>query len=69
MPVQFLIHDHAMTLAATIQRIAVASVSEEDKRRVFGLLYNACKAAIEQYEEKADRLHRRVKPGNASKPH
>jgi len=69
MPIQFLIHDHAMTLAATIQRIAVASESEEDKRRVFGLLYNACKAAIEHYEEKTDRLHRRVRPGNAPNPH
>jgi len=57
-----LINDHAIALAVSIMEIVEPCLREEEVREVFGLFYEACKAALTYYEEKADRMQRRLKP-------
>jgi hypothetical protein len=58
MPIQFLLTDHAFALAKAI--LGIFEPSPEEKQVVFGRVFEACKAVLEAYEEKADRLNRRI---------
>ncbi len=59
-----LIHDHAMALATAILEIVSPCLREEERKDAFGMFYDASKAALTHYEEKSDRMQRRVKPSN-----
>jgi hypothetical protein len=61
MPAQFLISDHAMSLAKVIAGMFHLNPAEE--KEAFCMICEACKAAFVKYEEKADRMHKRVNPG------
>lgn len=58
-----LLHDHAMALAAALLGIVENCIRPEERRDCFESFYTACKAGLEHYEIKADRLNRRLKPG------
>ncbi len=59
---QHLIHDHAMALAKAILDIIAPCLREEEQREAFGQFYEACKAGFMHYEERADRMMRRLRP-------
>jgi hypothetical protein len=61
MPAQFLIHDHAMMLAKAIA--GMLRLNPQVQKDAFSRICEAFKAAFASYEEKADRMHRRVNPG------
>jgi hypothetical protein len=58
-----LIHDSAWAAAASVVEVFASLLREEEQRRaVFEEVYTRLKAALVRYEEKADRLAKRVKP-------
>lgn len=59
---QSLMTDHAMALAAAILEIVSPALREEDKREAFNLFVEAAKAMLLSFEEKSERMTRRVKP-------
>ncbi|MCE9565752.1 MAG: hypothetical protein K8U57_27320 [Planctomycetes bacterium] len=61
---QSLISDHAMALAKVILEMIAPCLREEEQKDAFKMIYEACAATLNSFEEKADRMHRRVKPSN-----
>jgi dsDNA-binding SOS-regulon protein len=59
---QSLITDHAMALAQAILDIVAPCLREEEHREAFGMFFDAAKEVLLRYEEKAQRMYRRVKP-------
>jgi hypothetical protein len=56
-------HDHAMAMARAVLEIVAPCIREEERREAFNLFYEACKAGLEHYELKADRIRKRLMPG------
>jgi hypothetical protein len=61
---QSLISDHAMAAAKVILEMVSPCLREEEQRDAFRMIYEACKAMLLSYEEKADRMQKRVRPSN-----
>jgi hypothetical protein len=61
MPVQFLIHDHAMALAKVIA--GILNLDPVEQKSVVCKLCETCTAAIARYEEKAALMNERLAPG------
>jgi hypothetical protein len=59
---QSLMTDHAMAGAKAIVEIFRPCLRDEEVKEAFGMVYEALKATLISYEEKADRMCRRVKP-------
>jgi hypothetical protein len=59
---QSLITDHALALAQAILNIVAPGLREEERQEAFGMFFDAAKEVLLRYEEKAERMHRRVKP-------
>ena len=64
MPSQSLIHDYAMKLAAVSLEVVTPCLREEEQREAFNSLYDACIEVLRQYEKRASRMERRVRPSN-----
>jgi len=58
----FLINDHAMALAKVIA--GMLNLNAEEHKEAFCKICKACKASFVIYEEKSDRMYRRVKPSS-----
>lgn len=56
----FLINDHSIALARAV--VEMSNLRPEERTEAFGMCYAAAKAAFESYEEKTERMQRRVKP-------
>ena len=61
---QSLITDHAMALGKTIIDIVAPCLREEERKEAFCLFVEAAKGMLLSYEEKAERMARRVKPSS-----
>ena len=57
-----LVHDHACVLAMALVEIILPCVRPEQEEKAFTLFYAVCKTGIEEYERKADRIRKRIKP-------
>ena len=55
-----LVHDHACAIAAAI--LEVFNLRDEEKRDAFAEVYVRVQAGLVHYEEKAERMHRRIHP-------
>ncbi len=53
-----------MALAKAILDIVAPCLREEEQKEAFGMFYEACKAALMHYEERADRMLHRLRPMN-----
>lgn len=56
------LHDHAYALAAVLVELVKNCIRPEERRDAWEAFYEAAKVAFREYEEKADRMHRRVRP-------
>jgi hypothetical protein len=61
---QSLMHDYAMKLAAAALGVVAPCLREEEQRDAFNYLYDACIEVLKEYEERASRMERRVRPSN-----
>ena len=52
-----------MALASAILEIVGPCLREQEKREAFNMFVEAAQAALEHYEDRADRMQRRVQPG------
>lgn len=59
-----LIHDHAMALAKANLDIVASCLREEEQREAFNQFYEAAKATLIHFDERANRMRRRVDPSN-----
>ena len=53
--------DHAIALAQAV--VEMVNLRPEEQKELFGMVVQAARAMLLSYEEKADRMHRRIHPG------
>lgn len=59
---QSLLTDHALALTKAVLDIVAPCLREDERREAFAMFFEAAKATLLSYEEKADRMPRRVNP-------
>jgi len=60
--IHYLVTDTAMELSRVIVGIFAPCLREEEQQVALSEVYEAVKAALLKYEERADRAHKRVNP-------
>jgi hypothetical protein len=59
-----LVNDTAIAMAKHLLEIVENCIRPEDRQDAFGEFFNVCVAGIRTYEQLADRMDKRLRPGS-----